>query len=377
MAEIKCPNCGTKITIDESNYAKIVSQVRNEEFSNEIKEMEKRLIVNKNKEIEILQEKAKAEKEQTILQYKQEIVSIRANQDKKINELQNAINLKNQELQINEQSLKNKYETEIKNKDEIIAYYKDLKAKLSTKMLGENLEQHCQNEFNKLRATAFKDVYFEKDNDDSSGSKGDFIFRQKTPEGAEVISIMFEMKNQSDTTATKRKNEDFLEKLDKDRKNKNCEYAVLVSLLEEDSDLYNMGIVDMSYKYPKMYVIRPQFFIPIITLLRDAALKNAEDKNQLLAYQKQNIDITNFENKLLDFKGQFEKKYQLAGSKFKDAIDEIDKTIERLQKVKTNLLSSENNFRLANDKLQDLTIKKLTYGNPTMKQKFADLKEEK
>jgi len=375
MTEIKCPKCGEVIKIDDVSYAQIVSQVRNAEFSKEIKEMESQFNLNKKREIELLQQQAKAEKEKTLANYQQEIAKLTLEQNKAISELRNALALKEQEIKINEQALKDKYENQLKSKEETISYYKDLKARLSTKMLGESLEQHCQNEFNKLRATAFKDAYFEKDNETVEGHKGDFIFRQNSPEGAEIISIMFEMKNQADTTATKKKNEDFLEKLDKDRTNKKCEYAILVSLLEEDSDLYNSGIVDMSYKYPKMYVIRPQFFIPMITLLRDAALNNLEYKNQVIAYQNQHIDITNFEDKLFDFKDKFGRNYQLASDKFKKAIDEIDKSIAALQKTKENLLSSENNLRLANDKLQDLSVKKLTRGNPTMAQKFAELKD--
>ncbi len=375
MAEIKCPKCGEVIKIDEASYAQILSQVRNAEFNKEIKEREQQLNLNKENEIKLLQEQAKADKEQAVLQYKNEITALKLNQDNEINKLKNALILKEKEVKINEQSLKDKYETQLKSKDEAIAYYKDLKAKLSTKMLGENLEQHCQNEFNKLRATAFKDAYFEKDNEVVDGSKGDFVFRQRTPEGEEVVSIMFEMKNQADTTATKKKNEDFLDKLDKDRKNKNCEYAVLVSLLEEDSDFYNSGIVDMSYKYPKMYVIRPQFFVPLIALIRDAALNSLDYKKQIIAYQNQHIDVTNFESKLVDFKDKFGRNYQLASDKFNKAIDEIDKSIAALQKTKDNLLSSANNLRLANDKLQDLSVKKLTRGNPTMAQKFADIKE--
>ena len=374
MAEIKCPKCGEVIKIDEANYAQILSQVRNAEFNKELKERENQIILNKNKEIELLEAKAKADKEQTISSYKNELTALKLLQEKTINDLKSKLVLKEQEAKINEDALKSNYENQLKTKDEVIAYYKDFKAKLSTKMLGESLEQHCQNEFNKLRATAFKDAYFEKDNDSSEGSKGDYVFKQKSPEGAEVISIMFEMKNQADTTATKKKNEDFLEKLDKDRNDKKCEYAVLVSLLEEDSELYNNGIVDMSYKYPKMYVIRPQFFIPMITLLRDAALKNLEIKNELVAYQSQNLDVTNFENKLFEFKDKFDKNCQLASKQFMDAVGKIDAAINNLQKVKDSLLKSEHNLSLANNKAQDLSIRKLTYKNPTMKQKFADLK---
>ena len=279
-----------------------------------------------------------------------------------------------------ENSLKQQFSNELKTKDEIIKYkdeeiarVKEMKQRLSTKMLGESLEQHCEIEFNKLRSTAFQRAYFEKDNDASSGSKGDFIYRESDEFGTEIISIMFEMKNEGEETATKKKNEDFLKELDKDRTEKKCEYAVLVSMLESDSELYNTGIVDMSYKYPKMYVVRPQFFIPIITLLRNAAMSSLKYKAELALVKSQNIDITNFEDKMTTFKEGFARNYDLASRKFKEAIDEIDKTISHLQKTKDALLSSENNLRLANEKAEDLTIKKLTHGNPTMKAKFDGL----
>ena len=264
------------------------------------------------------------------------------------------------------------YEEKLKNKDEQIAYYKDFKAKQSTKMIGESLEQHCHNEFNKLRPL-FKNSYFEKDNDARTGSKGDFIFREFSPDGVEFISIMFEMKNKNETTATKHKNEDFFKELDKDRREKNCEYAVLVSLLEEDSELYNSGIVDVSYRYEKMYVIRPQFFIPLITLLRNAALNSLQYKRELSVIRNQNIDITHFEEDMNDFKEKFGRNFRLASEKFQKAIDEIDKTIDHLQKTKEALLSSENNLRLANNKAEELSIKRLTKNNPTMQQKFEEL----
>ena len=274
---------------------------------------------------------------------------------------------------VKEQSLKENYELKLKEKDTQIEFYKDLKAKMSTKMVGETLEQHCEIEFNKLRATGFQKAYFEKDNDAKTGSKGDYIYRESTEEGVEFISIMFEMKNEMDTTATKHKNEDFLKELDKDRQEKGCEYAVLVSLLEADNELYNCGIVDVSYKYPKMYVIRPQFFISMITLLRNAALNSVQYRKQLAEYKNQNIDISNFEAEMNDFKDKFGRNYQLASDKFRKAIEEIDKTIDHLQKTKDALLSSENNLRLANNKAQDLTVKRLTKNNPTMAQKFAEL----
>ena len=276
---------------------------------------------------------------------------------------------------LREQSLRESYETQLKNKDEVIAYYKDLKARMSTKMIGETLEQHCETEFNRLRPTAFRNAYFEKDNDARTGSKGDYIYRETAEDGTEFISIMFEMKNEADETATKHKNEDFLKELDKDRREKGCEYAVLVSLLESDSELYNTGIVDVSHRYDKMYVIRPQFFIPMITLLRNAALNSLSYRQELAAVRAQNIDISHFEDDMNDFKEKFQRNYRLASEKFRTAVEEIDKSIAHLQKIKDALLSSENNLRLANDKAQDLSIKKLTRNNPTMAKKFADLKD--
>ena len=281
------------------------------------------------------------------------------------------------ESQLKEQSLKEKYEEQLKMKDELVAYYKDFKARQSTKMVGESLEIHCETEFNKLRATGFQHAYFEKDNDARSGSKGDYIYRETDPEGVEFISIMFEMKNEMDETATKKKNEDFLKELDKDRREKNCEYAVLVSLLEPDSELYNQGIVDMSHRYPKMYVIRPQFFIPIITILRNAATNALDYRRQLEVVRNQNIDISHFEEDMNDFKEKFARNFRIASERFQKAIDEIDKTIDHLQKTKEALLSSENNLRLANNKAEDLTIKRLTRKNPTMAAKFAELEERK
>ena len=272
------------------------------------------------------------------------------------------------------QATKDKYESALRLKDEQIAQYKDLKARLSTKMVGETLEQHCENEFNKLRATAFRNAYFEKDNDARTGSKGDFIYCENDDEGNEIISIMFEMKNENETTATKHKNEDFFKELDKDRREKKCEYAVLVTLLEADNEYYNTGIVDVSHRYPKMYVIRPQFFIPMITILRNAALNSMDYKRELAMIRNQNIDITHFEENMENFKTAFARNYELASRRFKTAIEEIDKTIAHLQKTKDALMSSENNLRLANSKAEDLTIKKLTKGNPTMQAKFAELK---
>jgi len=294
--------------------------------------------------------------------------------EKERNELRSNLKQAELEKQLAEKSLKDKYETQIKDRDDAIERLRDMKARLSTKMVGETLEQHCETEFNRIRSTAFPNAYFEKDNDASSGSKGDFIFRDTDDAGTEIVSIMFEMKNESDTTATKKKNEDFLRELDKDRKEKGCEYAILVSLLEPESELYNSGIVDVFHRYPKMYVIRPQFFIPIITLLRNAAMKSLEYKTELALVKSQSIDITNFENDLDQFKSAFAKNYDLASRKFQTAIDEIDKSINHLQKTKDALLGTDRNLRLANDKAQDVTIKKLTRKNPTMAAKFEDLK---
>lgn len=295
--------------------------------------------------------------------------------EKERDELKGDLERAQLEKQLAENSLKDKYETQIKDRDEAIERLRDMKARLSTKMVGETLEQHCETEFNRIRAMAFPKVYFEKDNDARGGSKGDYIFRDLDEAGTEIVSIMFEMKNESDETATKKKNEDFLKELDKDRNEKNCEYAILVSLLEPDSELYNSGIVDVSHRYQKMYVVRPQFFIPIITLLRNAAQNSLKFKTELALVKAQNIDITNFESELDEFKSGFARNYELASRKFKTAIDEIDKTIDHLQKTKEALLGSENNLRLANNKADDLTVKKLTKGNPTMAAKFAELKD--
>ncbi|OIO76248.1 hypothetical protein AUJ87_03210 [Candidatus Gracilibacteria bacterium CG1_02_38_174] len=340
------------------------------------RETEQRKLQEKEKEINELRIKysnVETEKKLAITEAKSEIEKDR---DRLANELKN----KEIEKQLLEKTLNEGFSEKIKSKDEIIKFkdeeiirVKDMKAKLSTKMLGETLEQHCETEFNKLRATAFPKAYFEKDNDARSGSKGDFIYRENDADGNEIISIMFEMKNESDETATKKRNEDFFRELDKDRNEKKCEYAVLVSLLEAESEYYNSGIVDVSHKYPKMYVIRPQFFIPIITLLRNAALNSMKYKSELAMVRAQNIDVTNFENEINEFKEGFAKNYDLASRKFKTAIDEIDKTIDHLQKTKDALLSSENHLRLANNKAEELTIKKLTKGNPTMMEKFNEL----
>lgn len=353
MHEIKCPNCHKTFKVDEASYAAILNQVKTQEFNEELHERLSQLESQHQSELKL----AKAEMK---------------------NQLAEELNDKNAEiskLKLTESSLKEKYESALQLKDEQIERLKDLKTKLSTKMVGETLEQHCENEFNKLRATGFQNAYFEKDNDARTGSKGDYIYREKDENGTEIISIMFEMKNENETTATKHKNEDFLKELDKDRNEKKCEYAILVSLLESDSELYNSGIVDVSHRYPKMYVVRPQFFIPIITLLRNAALNSLKYKQELALQRNQNLDITDFEEKIEIFKDAFSRNYQLASQKFQTAIEEIDKTIAHLEKTKKALLSSENNLRLANNKAEDLTIKKLTRGNPTMAKKFADLKD--
>ncbi len=461
MKEIKCPNCGKMFQVDESGYAAILKQVRDEEFEKELAQREDAIknekqsalklanaesenIINSLKEklksteskmaLEIekavnekdreLTEKSQkqlyesnskiqqlqsrletdinkmelrlkdeiAKKEQEISNLKMQIATKNSEQDlavsKAIAEKNQELNIKEQEIialnskfnsaeneyKIKENAIKEKFEKELKDKDELIGYYKDFKARQSTKMVGESLERHCENEFNKLRATAFKNAYFEKDNDARSGSKGDYIFKEFDENGVEIISIMFEMKNEMETTATKHKNEDFFKELDKDRNEKNCEYAVLVSLLEADDEFYNSGIVDVSYRYEKMYVIRPQFFIPMITLLRNAALNSLKYKQELVEIRNQNIDITNFENNLMEFKDSFSRNYYYAHDRFIDAIKEIDKSIEHLQKIKENLTKSDNHLRTANNKIEDVTIKKLTKGNPTMQSKFENLK---
>lgn len=398
MPEIKCPKCGSVFTVDESDYAAIAGQIRNTEFHKELMEREKQIIKEKESELSLLKIQSQMDKEKSARELTQEIERLKAQiqsnaqaqtiavnnavtaqkdklveKDMEILQLKNRLKDAEKDSQLQAQSLKENFQVQLKAKDTEIAFYKDLKTKMSTKMVGETLEQHCEIEFNKLRATAFQNAYFEKDNDARTGSKGDYIFRECTSEGIEFISIMFEMKNEMDTTATKHKNEDFLKELDKDRTEKGCEYAVLVSLLEADNELYNTGIVDVSHKYPKMYIIRPQFFISMITLLRNAALNSVQYRRQLAEYKNQNIDISHFEEDMNDFKEKFGRNYQLASDKFRKAIDEIDKTIDHLQKTKDALLSSENNLRLANNKAQELTVKRLTRNNPTMAQKFAEL----
>ena len=431
MQEIKCPKCGEVFQVDESGYAAIVRQVRDKEFEKELSERKAQYLSEKEnavllaqtqtrqelaEEISRLQaklaaaesarqlaeadarsrqEKLLSEQEKALSQKDAQITSVQetadkdialavskaaAQKEKQINEmdrqiydLTGRIEHAKQETRLREQNIKEQYEERLRMKDEEIAYYKDFKARQSTKMIGESLEQHCETEFNKLRATGFQNAYFEKDNDARTGSKGDYIYKETDPDGTEFISIMFEMKNEMDETATKKKNEDFFKELDKDRREKDCEYAVLVSMLEPDSELYNTGIVDVSYRYPKMYVIRPQFFIPMITLLRNASLNALRYKQELAVIKNQNIDISHFEEDMNDFKEKFNRNFRLASERFHRAIDEIDKTIDHLQKTKEALLSSENNLRLANNKAEDLSIKRLTKNNPTMKAKFDEL----
>lgn len=382
MQEIKCPNCGTVFQVDESEYAQILRQVRDEEFHKEIERREKELSNKINAEKQLVIEKLKAqiangetEKELAVSKAVQEKERELSKKQTEITELQGKISNKEAESKLKEKSLKEQYEDKIKLKDEQIEYYKDFKARQSTKMVGESLEQHCMNQFNSIRMTAFPTAYFEKDNDSRTGSKGDFIFREAAVDGTEFISIMFEMKNEMDTTATKHKNEDFFKELDKDRREKGCEYAVLVSLLEIDNELYNNGIVDVSYKYEKMYVIRPQFFIPMITLLRNAALNSLQYRQELQVVKNQQIDILHFEENMNAFKDGFARNYRIASERFKTAIDEIDKTITHLQKTKDALLSSENNLRLANNKADDLSIKKLTKNAPSVKAMFDEIKK--
>ena len=423
MNEIKCPKCGEVFQIDPASYDALLQSVHNKEFEKELKSREELIVARKDMEIgkinmaleqaeqtkQAAVEHALAEKEREIAalktaereqqlrhaeelaQKEQKIISLTMeremdrkdaalrqrealeSRDRRLSELETKIQTAALEQKLREEAMQKEHDAVLRRKDDMIAYYKDMKIRQSTKMLGETLEQHCEIEFNRLRATGFRYAYFEKDNDARTGSKGDYIFRERDESGCEFISIMFEMKNEADATATKKKNEDFLKELDRDRREKGCEYAVLVSMLESDSELYNTGIVDMSHKYEKMYVIRPQFFIPIITLLRNAALNSLQYRRELTVIRNQNIDVSNFENSLEDFKEKFANNYRLASERFQKAIEEIDKTIEHLQKVKEDLTKSENNLRLANNKAQDLTVKRLTRNNPTMQAKFAEL----
>ena len=407
MQEIKCPSCGEVFVVDESGYAQIVQQVRDKEFDKELRRREEELAGKQESELRLLKleqkqeyDAALAKKETEIQKLDRLIAELRAQisgtetekklavaevvseKDRELSEktteitaLKSQLANKTTENELKEQALQKQYEEKLKMKDEQIEYYKDFKARQSTKMIGESLELHCLNQFNALRMTAFPNAYFEKDNDARTGSKGDFIFREAV-DGVEFISIMFEMKNEMDETATKHKNEDFLKELDKDRREKKCEYAVLVSLLEIDNELYNNGIVDVSYRYEKMYVIRPQFFIPMITLLRNAALNSLQYRRELELARHQQVDILRFEENMNTFKEGFARNYRIASERFKTAIDEIDKTITHLQKTKDALLSSENNLRLANNKAEDLSIKRLTKNAPAVKAMFDELKKE-
>lgn len=407
MQEIRCPNCGSVFQVDESGYAQLLQQVRDSEFEKELDRREKEMIrlkendlkmarmeqerrhdaemarkddklADKDKEIAQLKaelEKADTEKKLAVseaVSEKEKELSKKANA---ITELEGKLSNKDVEKELSEKSLREKYESELKHKDEQIEYYKDFKARQSTKMVGESLEQHCMSQFNSLRMTAFPSAYFEKDNDARTGSKGDFIFRDFAADGTEIISIMFEMKNELDETATKHKNEDFFKELDKDRQEKGCEYAVLVSMLEMENEFYNNGIVDVSYRYEKMYVIRPQFFIPIISLLRNATLDSLKYKQELQIVKSQQLDVFHFEENMNNFKDGFAKNYELATKKFQDAIDDIDRTIKALEKTKEDLLSSNRQLRLANDKAQDLSIKKLTKNAPSVRAMFEGSKE--
>ena len=390
MNEISCPHCNNAFKIDQAGYADIVKQVRDREFTNQLNERLESAEREKENALDLLRQKtlneiqsAAVEKEKALHNLQAKLREMEVSQklavteavkqvEQERDEFKNGLEQAQLKKALEEKALEERYQVQLKDREEQIERLKDMKAKLSTKMVGESLEQHCETEFNRIRATAFQNAYFEKDNDASSGSKGDYIFRDMDEDDNEIVSIMFEMKNESDTTATKKKNEDFFKELDKDRNEKKCEYSVLVSLLEPDSELYNTGIVDVSHRYPKMYVVRPQFFLQIISLLRNSGVSSLAYKAELNLMRKQNIDVTNFETKLEEFKSGFAKNYDLASRKFHSAIDEIDKSITHLQKTKEALLSSERNLRLANDKADAVTIKKLTRSNQTMKQKFKD-----
>lgn len=406
MKEIKCPNCQTVFKIDDDSYYEILKQIKDEELEKERtvleQKYEKELQLQKEKfdaQFKALQQETQLKEKEWMIQEERLKHSLMQEKEKELQKMQEKIvDLKNQiqlseaqselenekiahrfekekeEMEREKQELVNKYALELKSKEEMIEYYKDMKLRLSTKMLGETLEQHCEIQFNQLRATGFQNSYFEKDNDASQGSKGDYIFKEFDEDGNEIISIMFEMKNEADKTTTKKTNESFLKELDKDRNQKHCEYAVLVSLLEPESELYNSGIVDMSHRYDKMYVIRPQFFIPMITILRNVALKNVQIRKELEAIKEQNIDITHFEEKMMDFKEGFLKNVDVASRKFQSAVDEIDKTILHLQKVRENLLASDRQLHIANKKVDNLSIRSLTYKNPTMQKMFKEQK---
>lgn len=392
MNQIKCPHCNEVFTVDESSYTEILRQVKNDAFEKEIHNKLESLKVMHDKELIEKELKIKEELNQSINQKTIEVEQLRnqielikkesqihaqtllSEKESQVQDLKTTLELEKKQSILDKTNLEQSFRGQLKLKDEEIQQYKDFKLKQSTKMIGESLELHCETEFNSIRMTAFPKATFGKDNDASSGSKGDYIYREFDDDGVELLSIMFEMKNETDTTASKQKNRSFFKELDKDRNQKKCEYAILVSLLESDSELYNKGIVDVSYEYPKMFVIRPQFFIPIISLLRNAALNTLKYKQEVHLIKQQNMDITQFENELNTFKSSFSRNYKLASNKFNLAIDEIDKTIKHLQKIKEALLSSENNLRIANNKADDLSIKKLVKNNPTMKSKFDSLK---
>ncbi len=396
MKELRCPHCGKTFTVDEADYASLLSQVKNAEFDAELarridllhekEEAERRMsemksaqdfsrrLAEKDRELEKMRAEAKGYEDKVkiaVLEEKSRSEAALKDRDAKISELSGLVKAGKSEAALREQGIREKYELELRCQKDLVDYYKDLKARMSTKMIGESLEVHCHDEFEKVRGLFGPEVYFEKDNDASCGTKGDFIFRDSA-DGIEYVSIMFEMKNEADETATKHRNEDFFQKLDSDRTKKDCEFAVLVSLLEPESELYNQGIVDVSHRYPKMYVIRPQFFIPMITLLCQTSRKSLEYKRELAVAKNQSIDITNFEKKLDDFRIGFGRNFETAAKQFENAIDEIDKSIAHLQKIKDSLMSSGRNLRLANDKASELTIRKLTWGNPTMKRKFEE-----
>lgn len=389
--EIKCPKCGTIFTVDESEYATLLEQVRTKEFDASVKKETDRIMRDMKKDAELAAMKAATENASIVAQKDTYIAELKAKlehenenltykiekavseKEKEIYELKSAIQTSENQYKEAKRLIVSQYEKELEMKDETIAYLKDYRTKLSTKMVGEDLEQHCENKFNEMRMVAFPRAEFGKDNDAKTGSKGDYIYRETAEDGTEIMSIMFEMKNEMETTATKHKNEHFFAELDKDRREKKCEYAILVSMLEQDSELYNTGIVDVSYKYEKMYVIRPQFFIQIISILRNAALNSLKYKQEAEMVKRQNIDVTNFESELNEFKDKFGKNYKDASDRFSNAIDEIDATIQHLMKVKDNLLKSEKHLTAAERKLDTLTIKKLTSGNATMKAMFAEL----
>ena len=391
MSEIRCPHCGGQFTIDESGYAAIVQQVRDKEFYKQVKEREDAIQREMGTQLALARQEVQAAMQDAIAKRDTELASLNgrmslqkaeydaqlrqalSGKDTEIQALQSQLGALNTKLVLTETSMRENYEAQLRSKDEQIAQYRDFKARQSTKMVGESLERHCEIEFNRVRGFLPPGVYFEKDNDARTGSKGDFIYREMAPDGSEPVSIMFEMKNEMDDTNVKQKhkNEDFFKELDKDRREKRCEYAILVSMLEIDNDLYNQGIVDVSHRYPKMYVVRPQCFIPMITVLRNAAMESAAYRMEVNRLRSQNIDVTRFEEKLLDFQDKFGRNYRLAHDKLSDAVADIDRAIASLEKTKKELISSDNNYRLANDKLEDLSVRKLTAGNPTMTQMFA------